>query len=65
MDYLEPNFDKRPQNYEEFKRMEKIYFNLISPYVDTESAIMYSKVVRELYVYKKENYELKQQLDKH
>jgi hypothetical protein len=61
---LSPELNKIPDDYKEFKAMEKQYFNLISPYIDTSSAIVYSKVIRELYSYKIENYKLKQQLYK-
>ena len=61
---LSPDLNRIPDNYKEYKAMEKQYFNLISPYIDTSSAIVYSKVIRELYSYKIENYTLKQKLYK-
>jgi hypothetical protein len=63
MSSLEPNFNRIPEDYVEYKFMEKQYFNLISPYVDTESALVFSKVIKELYTYKIENHKLKQQIE--
>ena len=62
MSSLLPDFNRTLENYTEFKAMEKVYFNLISPYVDTPSTIVYSNVLKELYTYKIENDKLKQQI---